>query len=113
MKKWEKKGIGADPFRTYTLFICPKELIKMRLIPDSPLMRLPDIYPTYSLIRKALNYLETVTAATYTDIQTASGHVIRIVNEMSLGEVLSVMSMLLLIAVLILFFFMDKIWKAA
>lgn len=83
----------------------------MRLIPDSPLMRLPDIYPLYSLIRKALNYLETVTAATYTDFTTASGNVIRVVNEMSLGEIMNFVSISLLTLCLIFFFFSSTIWR--
>jgi hypothetical protein len=85
----------------------------MKLVPDSPLLKKPDIYPLESLIRKALDHMATVTAATYSDIQTASGNVIRVVNEMSLGDILSTISTLLFMVVVILFFFMHKIWNKA
>jgi protein-arginine kinase len=80
---------------------------------DSALLRLPDVYPLQSLIRKALDHMATVTAATYSDITTSSGNVIRVVNEMSLGDILSIISTLLFMVVVILFFFMHKIWKSA
>lgn len=83
----------------------------MKLVPDSPLLQSPSMYPVHSLLKKVLNLMASVSQATYTDFVTGTGNTIRIINEMSLGEILNFIAAMLLLASIIFFFFSRKIWS--
>jgi hypothetical protein len=83
----------------------------MKVFLINPVIRSPDNYPLHSLIKGVLEKLATVTEATYSDIVTTSGNVIRIVNQITLGEMMNVVITLILILTLILFYFSHLIWR--
>jgi hypothetical protein len=75
-----------------------------------PIMRSPSI-PLQVIIKKVFEIMATVTEATYSDITMASGNVIRVVNSMTLGEILIFVGITLLTLTLIFFFFSKQIWR--
>jgi hypothetical protein len=83
----------------------------MKIFLIDPVNTLPDNYPLYSLIKGVLEKLESVTGATYSDIVTASGQAIRVVNEMSLGDIIDFVSIVLFTLTIIFFFFANKVWS--
>jgi hypothetical protein len=82
----------------------------MFIDPYNPIMRSPSM-PYQVIFKKVFEFMQTVSEATYSDITMASGNVIRIVNSMTLGEVLNFLGIALLTLTLIFFFFSNQIWR--
>jgi hypothetical protein len=78
--------------------------------PKNPIMRSPSI-PLQVVIKKVFGIMETVSEVTYEDITMASGNVIRVVNSMTLGEIVNFIGLALLTLTLIFFFFSNQIWR--
>jgi hypothetical protein len=82
----------------------------MFIDPYNPIMRSPSMHHQV-IFKKVFEFMQTVSEATYNDITMASGNVIRIVNSMTLGEVLNFLGIALLTLTLIFFFFSNQIWR--
>lgn len=67
--------------------------------------------PLQVISKKVFEIMSTVSEATYSDITMDSGNVIRIVNSMTLGEILIFVGIALLTLTLIFFFFSKQIWR--
>jgi hypothetical protein len=104
-----RKGYECERDRIHTLFILTLGQWEM-LSSYIPSFRSPSL-PLQFLIRKVLKIMATVSEATYEDITMASGNVIRVVNSMTLGEILIFVSLALLTLTLILFIFSNQIWR--
>jgi hypothetical protein len=75
-----------------------------------PIIRSPSI-SLQVITKKVFRIMATVSEATYSDITMASGNVIRVVNSMTLGEILNFVAIALLTLTLIFFFFSKQIWR--